>query len=132
LPAYAHIDESRIGLAHFGVTEIKPPHCGRAIVVDEHVGAGAKPQQRRPRRRLFQIEHHAALVAVELQKQRAHAGVLLRAAGAHQIAARRLDLDDVGAVIGENLRGIRAKHHRGEVDDAQSVQRRWLGHRRFQ
>jgi hypothetical protein len=33
-------------------------------------------------------------------------------ASAHQIAFRRLDLDHVGAVVGENLRSVRAGNHR--------------------
>ena len=46
-----------------------------------------------------------------------------RSAVAHEVAWRRLDLDDVGAVVREDLRGVRAQHHRREIDDAQSVER---------
>ena len=46
-----------------------------------------------------------------------------RAGPAHQVAASGLDLDHVGAVVGEDLRRERAGDHRRGVDDAQPLQR---------
>jgi len=41
---------------------------------------------------------------------------------AHEVARFRLHLDDVGAVFGEDLRGERADHDRGQVDDAHAFE----------
>ena len=109
----ADIDEPRVDLAHVVVAELEPAHRRQPGVVDEHIGALAQPQQRRARRGLFEVEDDAALVAVELKIHRAHPGVVAGAALAHQIALRRLDLDDVGAIVGQNLRGVGPQHHRG-------------------
>ncbi len=122
----ADVDEPRVDFAHVVVAELEPAHRRQPDVVNQHIGALAQPQQRRARRRLFQVEDDAALVAVELKIHRAHPGVLAGAALAHQIALRRLDLDDVGAVIRQNLRGVRAQHHRRKIDNAQSLKRRLI------
>ena len=122
----ADIDQPRIDFAHVVIAELQPPHRRKPRIVHQHIGALAQPQQRRPRRRLLQVEHDAALVAIELQIKRAHVGVFGRAALAHQIALRRLDLDHVGAVVRQDLRGVRTQHHRREIDDAQALERRLI------
>ena len=118
------MDEARIDLAQILVGKLQAPHRRRTGVGEEDVGAGAELQQRLARRRLLQVEHEAALVAVELQIERAHVRALCRRAGAaHQVAASGLDLDHVGAVVGEDLRRERAGDHRRGVDDAQPLER---------
>jgi hypothetical protein len=42
---------------------------------------------------------------------------------AEHFAPRGLDLDDVGALIGQQLRGIRAQYHRRQIDDPYSAKR---------
>src|SRR3546814_19516395 len=39
---------------------------------------------------------------------------------AHLVALRRLDLDDVGAVVAEQLRAVRPAEHAGAVDDLEA------------
>ena len=73
---------------------------------------------------LLEIEHERALVAVEVGELAGQLTALGAAAErAQQIAARRLDLDDLGAVVGEEQRRGRADHHRGQIDDANAGQR---------
>src|SRR5437870_419574 len=72
---------------------------------------------------LLEIEHDRALVAVGVEKDVPHAGMAERPGVAHHVAAGRLDLDHVGAEVGEDLRRVRAHHHRGEVEHAHAVQR---------
>jgi len=70
----------------------------------------AQMQQRLACRRLLHVENEAALVAIQLQIERPHIGAAGRSdAPTHEVALRRLDLDDIGAVVGENLRGVRSE-----------------------
>jgi hypothetical protein len=42
---------------------------------------------------------------------------------AHRIARRRLDLDDVGAHVAKNLRGIGRHEHGRQLDDLHALER---------
>ena len=46
-----------------------------------------------------------------------------RLPGSRRVTTRRLHAHDVGAEIGEGARGDRARQERGEVDDADTVER---------
>src|SRR6266850_4471250 len=68
---------------------------------------------------MLEIDRDAALVAVlgvELHRHIAAAG----------IAARLLDLDHLGAEVGEDRRGERPRHEHREVDDADAGERQPL------
>src|SRR5205085_10826712 len=68
-----------------------------AKIFQEHVGAREQPMHALLIGRLVEIEHHAAFAAVEQREERgAHAS---EAAGL--VAARRLDLDHLGAKLRE-------------------------------
>ena len=71
-------------------------------------------------RGLAQVQHDRAFVAVGINEDVTHAWVFHGAGVAHDVALRGLDLDDVGAVITQNLRGVGAQHHTGEVNHAQA------------
>ena len=95
-----------------------------AHVLDQHAGVGDEPPQIRLALVGLEVERDGLLVAVgELPE----IGVgLARTGPAHaagRIATRRLDLDDLGAEIGEVSPGSRAGHHRGELDDADARER---------
>ena len=66
--------------------------------------------------RVVEVEHDAALAAV--RDDRPDVDTL-------RIAARRLDLDDVGAVVAERHGGDRPGEPGGQVDDPQSFQCAW-------
>ena len=69
------------------------------VGLQEHVGLRGELAHDLLRLRRFQVEHEAALVAVE--RGEAHAlAVPDRRRGAAHVAAGRLDLDDVGAHVG--------------------------------
>src|SRR5262249_47029229 len=78
----------------------------------------------------LQVEHDGALVAVHAHEQRAHVLALgMLGAVALAVAARILDLDDVGAHIAQGLRRGRPEDELGEVEDAHPVERTLLvGH----
>ena len=68
---------------------------------------------------LGEIQHHAALAAVEQRKERdAHA-----AETAGLVALRRLDLDHLGAELREDHAAGRAHHHVGHLDDPHARKR---------
>ncbi len=71
-----------------------------------------------------QVEHDRALPAVDAEVVRRDAVALGRRPGAGLVAARRaLDLDHLGAQVGEQHRGVGAGQHPGEVGDQQAVER---------
>jgi hypothetical protein len=73
---------------------------------------------------VLEVEGEAALAAVDGKKIGAFAVNKRRAPAAGVVAlARLLDLDDVGAGIGERLRAMRTGQDPGEVDDLDPGQR---------
>jgi hypothetical protein len=75
--------------------------------------------QRGERGLLLEIEHDRPLVAVEVHELAGQFTARRPAAeGAQEVAGRCLDLDDVGAVVGEIERRRRPDHDGGQVDHA--------------
>jgi hypothetical protein len=68
-----------------------------------------------------EIEADRALVAVDADEIGRVVLVEGRAPVAHLVAGGRLDLDHVGAMVGENLGAIGTTKHAREIDDAQSA-----------
>jgi len=64
----------------------------------------------------LEIEHQAFLAAVELREHRALA-VEARLVVPHILAARPLDLDHLGAGLGQEQRRQRPRQQCGEVED---------------
>ena len=87
---------------------------GRRNVVDQEVGAHEQIVEAAAVRSVMQIQRHAALVGVEVQKQAAEIRIVRviekRAAPAGDVALPRLDLDYVGAQQRERLGGKRRGH----------------------
>jgi len=79
--------------------ELELRHLARQEVLDEHVGPICQPVGQRHIIAAGQVERDAALVAMEVHEIRAVA----RSAEAFAALAaiRHLDLDDIGAPIGE-------------------------------
>ena len=77
-------------------------------------------------RRLLQVEHDAALVAVAGEVQRRHARIAVRAERAVAVAPGRLDLDDVRAHVRQHLAGPGAEDDARQFDYFDSLQ--WSRH----
>src|SRR5712671_8217715 len=73
----------------------------------------------------LEIEHQAPLAAIKQSEERALA-VMARRIGAHLLAAWPLDLDYLGARLGEHQGGERPRQQGREVEHDQARQR--LGH----
>jgi hypothetical protein len=93
-------------------------------VVDQDVGGLEQAQQHLAPLGLGEVERRHALVAVHADEVRRGAVAERRAPVAHLVALRRLDLDDVGAVVGEHLRAVGPAEHAGQVDDADAKEAR--------
>ncbi|MNR06974.1 hypothetical protein D3C85_1230740 [compost metagenome] len=124
MPIAVHTDiqDARIDGSNGGVIQPQARHGLRPDVVDEHVGIRGEPQQRLAAIGLLEVQHHAALAAIGVQEDATHAGIPAGPDAAHRVAAGRLDLDDVGAQVAEDLGGIGPHQHRGHVDDAHTVE----------
>ncbi|MOA18616.1 hypothetical protein D3C78_1389460 [compost metagenome] len=85
-------------------------------VLDQHVGVGQQVAQQLLAGRLRQVQRHAFLVAVHADEVRRRVAQEGRAPSPRLIAAGRFDLQHVGAVVGQDLRAIRAAQHAGQVD----------------
>jgi hypothetical protein len=118
-------DETRVARAQRLARKPKPRERGLPDVGDENIGGGEQPLEQFARRLLFEVECKRALVAVEMGELAGELSAPGRTSeAAQQIAARRLDLDDVGAVIGKKQGRGGADHDRGEIDYPDTVKRR--------
>ena len=110
------VNEARELLRQLLVADAPLLHGARLEVLDQHVGAFEQPQEDRAPLGLCEVETDRALVAVDPNEV---GGVLVmegRAPVTHLVALRRLKLDDVGAMVGQQLRRERASQHAREVD----------------
>jgi hypothetical protein len=106
-------------------------HRGRgAHVLDEHVRLVAQVLERTTAVGLAEIEHNAALRPVGVEEHRAHTGIDVRAQAAGDVTGGSFDFDHVGTELGEQQRRVRARDHRGEVDDPDALERK-ARHRRI-
>jgi len=117
----AHHDERGVGLEQHLRREAHRLQGAGAVILDQHLRAAHQPEQQLASARLAQVERHAPLVAgVDLPRH----GHPLRAPVAQRIAlARRLDLDHVGAVVGELQAQHVAGHQPRQVQHPQPVER---------
>ena len=107
---------------HLVIAEAPAFHVAGLEVLDQDVGVGQHLQDDRLAFRLAQIDRHRAFVAIDADEVAGVAFVERRAPVAHLVALRRLDLDHVGAVIGQDHRAVRPAKHAGQVDDFQPGQ----------
>ena len=96
----------------------------RPVVLDHHVAGGREPPHQLDAFRGLEVDHDAALVAVERDEIDAVGTDEMRLHGARQIALRRLQLDDLGAEIAQHLRAIRPRQDLRHVEDEQALQER--------
>ena len=117
------IDEPRVLLREPLVPDPEPVHHARAERLDEDVGVASEAQQDLGAARVFQVEGHRSLAAVERDMTRAHPS-LERVHPPDVIAlARLLDLEHVRTHVGEKHgREAPGKEPR-EIEDLQALER---------
>ena len=92
------IDEARIFSRQISIAGAEPLHGAGRVVFEHHVGGLRQAMEQRAPLVGLQIDREAALVAVEGRKE--PRGETIKPAGV--IAGHRLDLDHVGAEVGED------------------------------
>jgi hypothetical protein len=121
----AHVDEARIQLAERVVVEPQLLHGAGLEVLADDVGGGDEAQRGLHALGLLQVERDALLVAVEGREEaRARAEQAARV-----VALDGLDLDDLGAEVGQQQAAGRTHDHVGELDDADAGIRKRIGFR---
>ena len=118
----ADIDQARIECPQLACADAQALGHAGAEVLHHHVGLGGHLADQGHGLGVLEVQHQALLVAVHHREQRAFA-VVHGADGAVVVALRRLDLDDLGAQVGQQGRGQRPGQHAREVEDAHAVQR---------
>ncbi len=110
---HGEVDERAVRRRQRRVVDAQRRRAALRLVDDDHVRRGGEQREARAAAVAREVEHRGALAAVQR---------LEREARAKRIAARRLDLDHVGAVIGEEHRRVRARDAGRRVDDAHAVE----------
>ena len=117
------IDDVRCDTTDVGLADTQPVDHAGAEVLHEDVGALGEIEHDLASTRVLHVDGHRALVAVDVEEHRRHAGTLV-AERAHVVAdVRNLDLDHVGALVCQDHRRPRAGQHRRHVDDANAGER---------
>ena len=114
-------NDPRIDLAQALVVDAEPVLDVGAEVLDHHVGLPDHAAKHRDAVLLLHVQRDAALVAVDALEIRAVA-LAAHAFGGVDLF-RRLDLDDVGAPVGELAHRRRARAHAGQVEHDEAGKR---------
>ena len=110
------MDDARVAGGHGGIAKPEPVRGTDAHVVHEHIRTLDQPPQRVHRRLALQVQHDAALVAVQIGEIRPHATGAAGPDLARGVAAGDFDLDDIGAEIAQPLGAERPQHNGRQVD----------------
>jgi hypothetical protein len=102
--------------AHVVRADTEPFRRAGPQALDEHVRAGRMPQERRTAVRRLQVEHDRALAGVCREEHRGTPFTCL-------VATRPFHLEDVRAERREQLRARRPRERRGDIDDADVLER---------
>ena len=123
--ADGYIDQPRVVRFQVGVaeTEVGEPSGGRRL--DQHVRGRGESREQIPTVLLGEVERHAAFTGVVEPERQTLLGVWRavqkRADPPRRVSIRRLDLDDVGAQIAQQLSAHRALEV-GQVEHPQAGQ----------
>jgi hypothetical protein len=115
------VDETRVVSSQLSGPQPEPLHHAGTKVLDEYIGLRGEAAADVYAFGFRQIDGDAALAAVLLAEERSETVAFL-SPPARTVAGRRLDLDDVGAEVGEHPRAMRAGHIPAEVNDTDTVE----------
>ena len=113
-----NVDEIGIQFAQGGLADSHAVDRSGAVVLHEDVGLLHESLQHFDPPLLREIDHHRALAPVAVGVQRRDAVLALCADATDVTVGRCLDLDDLGALLGQDHRCKGPRDDRGNVDDA--------------
>ena len=125
------VDDARVGRGDVVVAEAEAGEPAGPEVLHHDVGAARRAPGRASRSLVvLEVEGDRALVAVDAEVVRRDAVAHRRLPGAGVVTGRRLDLDHLGAEVGQQHRGVGAGQDPREVGDQQPGKRsgRSVGH----
>ena len=102
------VHDARLPLANALVVDAELCDGPDAKVLEHDVGALEQPEEDRFAFRMLEIERDALLVAIEVDEVRRLAAVERRPPRARDLAAERLDLDHLRAIVAEHRRRERS------------------------
>src|SRR3989475_2647 len=114
-------DEARKALAHLLPANAPFLHGADLEVLHHHVGLLHQSQHGLLPFRLRQVQELQPLVAVQAPVVGGHTVLERRPPGARIVALRRLHLENVGAVVAQDLAAQRATKNAGEVEDTDAL-----------
>ena len=117
-PGDAAIDDARIDLAQALIVDAELGLDVGAEVLDHDVGLRGEALEHLEALRVLQVERHRALVAVQILEVRAMARAARLLAG--RVLQQRIDLDDIGAPVGELPHAGRPRTDAGEVEHGEA------------
>ena len=120
------VDDARVARAHLLVADPEPVGAADLEVLDHRVGARAQLEGERAPLLLREVDRARALAAVDRQVVGRLPAGERRPPGARLVTARGpLDLDHLGAEVGEHHRAVGPGEHPREVDHAHAASS-WL------
>ena len=122
----ADVDQARVAGEHRRRLDAQRGELLGTDAVHENVGGVDQLHQRRASFFALEVEHGAALAAVDAHEDGAHASFRGRTGEARGVALGGLDLDDVRAVVGEDLARIGTEHDRAQVEHPHALQGKHL------
>ncbi len=130
------VDQLRIDLLHVFVADAEGRECAGPVILDHDVGVLDELLEDRAAALLLQVEGDGPLVRALRHEAGSHVPPVQCAvvAGLAALVAlhRVLDLDHVGAVVGQQLAAPRAGQHAAQVEHAHALQGpRGVVHRRI-
>jgi hypothetical protein len=115
------IDDARIARADRIVAEAEACGDTGAKGLNQNIGVIAKTQQRVATCCILQVDHHALLAAVQVAEEGAGPRIHRRDVTSRIALPWRLDLDHLGAVIGERHGEEGSGQEPGQVDDLEAA-----------
>jgi hypothetical protein len=120
------VDQLGEALVQGLVAQAQAIHDAAAIILDHRVGAVAQPHHQLAALGALEVDGDRLLVAVhrgEVAAERPELVVgMVGADDPRVVAVERLDLDDLGALVGQQHGAEWAGQHLGEIDDADSIE----------
>src|SRR5262249_43868912 len=115
---YAWSDGADVDFAHSQAL-----HDAWAEILHENIGGTCPIEHDLTAARLVGIDGDGALVPIDVEEHRGHAGAAIAERTDVIAAAGHFNFYDIRTLVGQNHRRPRPREHRRHVDDANTVQR---------